>query len=58
MDRNLLGSQERELKHLAEKHGMSVEQAKAIVRKSGSRSREEIENALKQHPSSGASKHK
>ena len=46
MDRNLVSAQEHEIEYLARKYGISVEQVKAVIGRTRSRSREEIEKAL------------
>ncbi|MGB2819094.1 MAG: hypothetical protein WBA53_10750 [Burkholderiaceae bacterium] len=46
MDRNLVSQQEHEIEYLARKHGTTVEKVKEIIQQTGSRSREEVEEAL------------
>lgn len=46
MDRNLVSQQEHEIRYLAQKHGISVEKVREIIRQTGSRSRKQIEEAL------------
>ena len=45
MDRTLV-SQEYELEYIAKKHGTTVERVREVMRRSGSRSRRELEEAL------------
>ncbi len=49
MDRNLVSAQEHEFEYLACKHGTTVEKVKEIIQQTGSRSRQQIEEALEQH---------
>lgn len=61
MDRKLVSGQDHEIEYLARKHGTTVERVKEIMRKTGSRSRREIEEALEKafqrHPARGQKEH-
>ena len=46
MDPKLVSAQEHEIEYLARKHGTTVERVKEIIQRTGSRSREQIEEAL------------
>lgn len=49
MDRKLVSAQDHEIEYLARKHGTTVERVKEIIKRTGSRSRREIEEALDKH---------
>jgi hypothetical protein len=49
MDRRLVSSQEHEIETLARKHGTTVEKVREIIRRTGARSRKEIDQAVESH---------
>jgi hypothetical protein len=49
MDRKLVSSVEHEIEYLARKHGTTVEKVREIIRRTGSRSRKEIDEAVGSH---------
>jgi len=51
MDRKLVSRQQHELRHLAEKYGVTMERVEEIMRQTGSRSRKKIEAELSKNPS-------
>jgi uncharacterized protein YjcR len=49
MDSKLVSRQPRELQHLAQKYGVSVERVKEVIRQTG-RSRKQVEAELARNP--------